>query len=113
MVYAAIGGAIGLDAAMKDATEALWWSLRRFLRRLPRLLGARLLLPILLSRLLLTRRVLRLPLSFRFTLRRLFRSLGALFVLLLLCVRRSKGSEKKQQKSCGDESNWFHVYVSH
>jgi hypothetical protein len=97
-VDAAMGGAIGLDAAMKDAAEALLRSLRRSLSRLLRLLGARLLL---------------LPLLLRLRRLRLFRSLRALFVLLPLCVRRSNGSEKKEQNSRADESHWFHPVVSH
>jgi hypothetical protein len=31
-----------------------------------------------------------------------------LSLLLLMCVRGSSGSEKKQQNSRADKSNWFH-----
>jgi hypothetical protein len=37
----------------------------------------------------------------------LFRFALLLFVLLL-CVRGSNGSEKKEQNSRADKSNWFH-----
>jgi hypothetical protein len=30
--------------------------------------------------------------------------------LVLLCVRGSKRSEKKEQNSCTDETGWFHIH---
>jgi hypothetical protein len=47
-------------------------------------------------------------LLFRFGFLLLFGALILLLVLILLSVRGSKGSEKKEQNSRGDKSNWFH-----
>ena len=62
--------------------------------------------------LLLCRSGLLLPL---FGLSLLFLLLGFSFlvVMVLLCVRRSYGSEKKEQSSCADEFNHFHKYCLH
>ncbi|HXQ26854.1 MAG TPA: hypothetical protein VN822_10635, partial [Candidatus Acidoferrales bacterium] len=51
-------------------------------------------------------------LLFRLGLLLLFRSIGVLFVLILLCVRGSKASEKKEQKSRTDKTNSFHDVAS-
>jgi hypothetical protein len=92
MVDAAIGGAGGLDAAMIDAAEALLRSLRRSISRLLMLLlcGFRLLMLLPLLRFALL-----------------------LFLLLTLCVGRSNGSEKKEQNSRADKTNWFHECCLH
>jgi len=49
-------------------------------------------------------------LLFRLGLLLLFGALTILFALLLLSVRGSKSSEKKEQNSRADKSNWFHEY---
>jgi len=51
---------------------------------------------------------LGLLLLFRLGLLLLFRGFPLLFMLLLLCIRGSNGSEKKEQNSRVDKSNWFH-----
>jgi hypothetical protein len=97
MVDAAIGGAGRLDAAMIDAAEALLRSLRRSISRLLMLLLCGFLLRMLL--LCGFRLLMLLP---------LLRFAALLFLLLMLCVGRSNGPEKKEQKSSADKTNWFH-----
>jgi len=102
MVNAAIGGARGLDAAMIGAAGALLRSLRRSISRLLMLLLCGfLLLMLLLCGLLL---LMLLP---------LLRFAALLFLLLMLCVGRSNGSEKKEQNSRVDKTNWFHECCLH
>ena len=52
-------------------------------------------------------------LLFRLRLLLLFRGLSLFFMLLQLCVRGSSGSEKKEQNSRADKSNWFHECCLH
>jgi hypothetical protein len=87
---------------MIDAAEALLRSLRRSISRLLTLLlcGFRLLTLLLCGLLLL----MLLPLL-RFGL--------LLFLLLTLCVGRNNGSEKKEQNSRADKTNWFHECCLH
>jgi hypothetical protein len=92
MVDAAMGGAGGLDAAMIDAAEGLLRSLRRYISRLLMLLLCGFLLLMLLH---------------------LLRFAVLLFLLLTLCVGRSNGSEKKEQNSRADKTNWFHECCLH
>jgi hypothetical protein len=47
-------------------------------------------------------------LLFRLGLLLLFRRLRIFFVLVLLCVRGSNGSEKKEQNSRADNPKWLH-----
>ena len=102
MVNAAIGGAAGLDAAMIGAAEALLRSLRRSISRLLMLLlRGFLLLMLLLCGLLL---LMLLP---------LLRLAALLSLLLMLCVGRRNGSEKKEQNSRADKTNWFHECCLH
>jgi hypothetical protein len=104
-VDAAIGGAVGLDAAMIDTAKALLRSLRRSTSRLRTLLlcGFRLLL--LLLPLLRFGRLLMLWLC-RFLLLLLLlprlRFALLLSLLLALCVGRSNGSEEQTQGPCAD-----------
>ena len=79
-------------------------------------LALRLLLSALWLLLGLALRLLLSPLwllLFRLSLLLLFRGLRVLLVLLLLCVRGSNGSEKKEQNSRADKSNWFHECCLH
>jgi hypothetical protein len=100
MVDAPIGGAGGLDTAMIGTAEALLRSLRRSIRRLLMLL--------LCGFLLLT--LCGLPLLLLLP---LLRFGVLLFPLLTLGVGRSKGSEKKEQNSRADKTNWFHECCLH
>lgn len=47
-------------------------------------------------------------LLFRLSLLLLFLGLSLLFVFIFLSVRGGNGSEKKEQNSRADKSNWFH-----
>jgi hypothetical protein len=67
-----------------------------------------LVLLLFLGALWLLRLVLVLVLLLFFRLSLLFLGLSVLFLLLLLWVRGSNGSEKKHQNSRADKSNWFH-----
>jgi hypothetical protein len=108
-VDAAIGGAVGLHAAMIDAAEGLLRAWRRSRRRLPILWlgGLRLTLLLLLrfARLLMLLRcgcsLLMLLILLRFA--------RLLFVLLALCVGRSNGSEEQTQGPCADSEYHRHA----
>jgi len=80
----------------------------------PGLLLLFLLLLLLALRLLL---LLSLGLGFLLLLRLglllLFLRLSLFLALLLQCERRSNSSEKKDQNSRADKSNWFHRYCLH
>jgi hypothetical protein len=102
MVDAAMGGPGGLDAAMIDA--AVGW-----LRPLRSSAGRLLML-------LLGGSLLRMLLLGGFCLLMLLHLLGfgvLLFLLLTLCVGRSNASEKQEQNSRTDKTNWFHECCLH
>jgi hypothetical protein len=116
MVDAAIGGALGLDAAVVRATRALLRSLRRSIRwRLMLLLrGFRLLVLLRLLLMLLLcgfRLLVLLPLLPLLMLLPLLRFALLLTLLLVLCVGRGSGSKKREQNCCADDDSSFHLSV--
>ncbi len=97
---------------MIGAAEALLRSLRRSISRLLMLLLCGLLLLMLLLCGLLLLMLLLCGLLLLMLLP-LLRFAVLLFLLLMLCVGRRNGSEKKEQNSRADKTNWFHECCLH
>ena len=100
MVYAAVGRAGGLDAAMIDSTIGLLrGSVRRL--RMPLLLGLPLLMLLVRGLLLARGLLLRMLLP-------LLRFAVLLSFLFMLWVGRSNRPEHEEQNSRTDKNHWFH-----